>query len=332
MNARSASVRVIYDNTNITEDVSVRNISFVYTDNAADALDDIELELEDTDLRFMGDWFPKKGAKVQCYIDTENWKKEGENISLYCGSFELDEVECSFNPHKIKLKGVSTPLSSGIKKTKRTRSWEGVTLKEIAAQIAKENGLKFYYHSNLIMAPYRFDQREESDLRFLKRVFDTYAHSVKISEETLIIYYEEDYSPNVPSITYTPANISSANFKAKTDDTYSAVRVRYSNPKNKKTESFEVVAGDNTSGQELNINARAESPADAEMQARAALKNKNKKEITVNISCMGNPALRASFGVVCEGFGYFDGKYFADKVVHSVSGSGYTCSLEGHKL
>jgi len=330
--ARYARVRIMYNGKNITKDVSGKVLSFTFTDNAAGKMDDMELVLEDSEMQFMGSWFPGKGARVKAYIDTFHWNKEGEKLSLYCGSFQIDEVECSYNPNTISMKGVSAPLGSGLKKTKRTKAWEGMNLKDIAKQIASQNGLKFYWHSQMNMGAMRYDQRDESDLTFLKRALDIYAHHVKVSEETLVVYFEDDYKLKVPTHQYTPKTIETASFRSKTDDTYSKAKVRYNNPKSKKTESHEVSDSSNKSGQELNINIRAENKADAEKKAKAALRKKNKHEVTCTVSCMGNPRLRASFRAEMVGFGHFSGKYFVDKVTHSLGkDGGYTCSLEAHK-
>ncbi len=330
--ARYARVRVMYNGKNITADVSDKILGFTFTDNAAGEMDNIDLTLEDTNLQFMGAWFPGKGAKVKAYIDTFNWNRDGEKLSLYCGSFRIDEVECSFNPNTISMKGVSAPLGTGLKKTKRTKAWVGMKLKDIASQIAASNGLKFYWHSTMNMGAMRYDQRDESDLTFLKRALDVYAHHVKVSEETLVCYFEDDYKLIVPSVAYTPQTIETGSFRDKTDGTYSKAKVRYNNPKTKKTESHEVSDSANTSGQELNVNVRAENKADAENKAKAALKKKNKEGVTCNISCIGNPSLRAAYRLSLSGFGHFNGTYFTDKVTHSLDKSGgYTCSVEAHR-
>lgn len=71
----------------------------------------------------------------------------------------------------------------------------------------------------------------------------------------------------------------------------------------------------------------------AEAKAKAALRKQNKNEWTCNLTVMGNLSVTESTTFSVEGYGVYDGKYIADKVTHTLDGSGgFTTEIEGHKV
>ena len=80
-------------------------------------------------------------------------------------------------------------------------------------------------------------------------------------------------------------------------------------------------------GRTLVINQKADSIADAKKIAKEKLKSANKKEITGNISLMGDLRFVGGSNLTISGFGAFDGKYVIEKATHSISG-GYTTKLD----
>lgn len=330
MNARSATVRIMYNGKNIVKDISDYVQSFSFTDNAAGKLDDMTLRLEDSGGLFMKKWFPGKGAKVKAYIDTHNWRDDGKTVSLFCGVFRLDEVEYSVNPDNISLKGISVPFSSGIKQTKKTRSWDNVTLKDVALQIATANGLGFSWQSNITLPAGRYDQRDESDLTFMRRSLDVYGHDIKLTEDKLVVYHEKYLKNKTPAVTFTKTSVERAYFRSKTHNTYTKCHISYHDPKKKTVHNHIATDPDVKSGQTLRLHRRATSKADAQRQAEAALSKKNKFQVTATIDCIGNPYMRATYKANLTGFGVFDGTYFIDKITHTLE-DGYRCAVEVHK-
>ena len=57
--ARRASVRIRYNNTDITEDIGDDLKTFSYTDAASGESDSISLTLKDRERKWMGGWMPE---------------------------------------------------------------------------------------------------------------------------------------------------------------------------------------------------------------------------------------------------------------------------------
>ena len=67
--------------------------------------------------------------------------------------------------------------------------------------------------------------------------------------------------------------------------------------------------------------------------AKAKINSENEKAVTINFAAMGNPNMVATCNFEVYGMGRCDGKYFADKVTHQVSGSsGYTMNVSGYRI
>lgn len=326
--ARRTRVRMTYNNKDITTDISKYIVGFSYTDNAAGALDTIDLKVEDSERLWQSAWYPGKNALVKCYIDHE---ENGKVKTLPCGSYRLDELTMDGPPDVFSLKGISAIDETGIRSTKKSRAWQDVTLKTIAEQIAGEHGLQFFWQSSMNMGGDRFDQRDESDLKYLERKLDDFAHSLKLAEEKLIVYSAEEWEQRPATSTLQRSDIDTFSFRSKTHDVYTSCVISYTDPETKETHSY-TYAPENApaNGQTLKINGRVKNQADAEKKAKAALHKKNKFEVTGSLTLVGSPDIRAAFIIQLDGFGEFSGRYMIDKVTHSV-GSGYTVALEVHK-
>ena len=117
-------------------------------------------------------------------------------------------------------------------------------------------------------------------------------------------------------------------FSSKTAGAYKAAKVQYHDPV--KDETFEVEADDEDAegtGRTLEINQKADNIGDAQKIARENLRKANKKEITGNITLMGDLRFVGGSNVKISGFGAFGGEYVIEKATHSVSGS-YTTKLD----
>ena len=78
----------------------------------------------------------------------------------------------------------------------------------------------------------------------------------------------------------------------------------------------------------LEITERAENEADAAALCKKKLAAANSREITGSITLKGDNRFSAGVNIELEGFGMFSGKYLITRAAHSVSGSGYTTSLD----
>lgn len=345
--ARRVTVAVSIGGHDATNVLAPYLLDFSYTDHVDGKADDVQLKLHDREGNWQGDWQPEKGMSVVASIVAENWFAEGQNLSLPCGTFKIDEVEFSGPPDTVTIKAVSAALTGGLRDTVKTRAFENSSLMLVAKQIARENELTLYYEGD----PQSFkrqDQRSESDLNFLHRLTKEHGMFLKVHDKKLVITDAEQVEQAASTVTITRQGksgdaIQSINccanrytFKISSAGTaYTHAKVAYTDPTKGQTHTATVPAA-NKSGlaasKPLLIDARVESPAKAITVGKAALQRQNSKEITATLELMGNPRLVAGIVVSLIGFGGFSGQYLIDKASHKVTGGGgYTTALELHK-
>src|SRR5688572_13322185 len=140
---RRTKLAVTWEAKAIARDLAPHLLSLTYTDNLTGAADDLALEVEDRDALWSGDWRPAYGDKVVArLVSTDPWFGYDQKVSeLRLGTFAHDKIVMSSPPGRVSLQCVSAPLATGLRRRKRTRAWKGVTLKQIADDIAKRAGL-----------------------------------------------------------------------------------------------------------------------------------------------------------------------------------------------
>ena len=328
--ARSAEVVIVYEGKDISRDIAPYLVSFSYTDNASGKADDISVTLEDREGRWRDPWFPTKGDVIKASILTREWDAPDKAESLPCGTFTVDEIECSGPPTVVVIKGVSSLTTKPMCREKHNKAWENVKLSTIAADIANKNGLKLFWDAPEDPFFERRQQDEASDLSFLNALCRDYGIGVKVTDKQLVCYDEEAYEDHeaVTTIRFGDKRITRYSFKTKTADTYKAARVRYHHPT--KDETIEAVEEDEDAegnGRDLEINERVDTVADAKTVAKKRLRDANKKEITGKIDMMGDLRFVGGQNLTVSGWGKFDGTYAIDKATHNISG-GYTMSLD----
>ena len=91
--ARRVRLAVTIGGHDATDALAPSLLSATYTDNAAGKADEVRLDLHDRDGKWLGEWAPKKGTEVSMRILCTDWFGPGQDASLNCGSFKVDEVE-----------------------------------------------------------------------------------------------------------------------------------------------------------------------------------------------------------------------------------------------
>lgn len=337
MQARHTRVRITYDNKDISEDLAPFLDSFDFKDNADGAADDISITLEDRQELWESDWFPSKGATLKASIIFTNWNNAEGDVEVPLGLFEVDEIEISGLPHKVRIKAVSVPSNNELRGVKKNRAWEKVKLSAIAKEIADRAGLGLYLNLREDNEIERLEQKEESDLAFLTRVAKDKGYGVKVSDSQLDVYYIPDLDnlDPVSTIKKAASRITSYSFKSRTRDIYKACHVRYENAKKGQLVEFTFTDPNKTEGQTLEIHKQVADVAEAEKLARGELREKNKDEFTGRLSFGGMAdktgsgfIFMAGLTVQIEDFHEFDGKYLITGSSHRVSNSGYSCDID----
>jgi phage protein D len=328
-----ASLRVLYNGVNISQDISPHAIGFTYTDHEGGKADDLQIRLEDSRSLWKGSWFPSKGAILTVSIRSEF---HGQKRQLDCGVFAVDEITAGGRPDTVTLKAVSSFTAKSMKREKKSRAWENITLQTLAGRIAGEHNLSFYWNVESVVTYGRVDQREESDLAFLNRLCKDLDLNLKISGEKLIIFESRTMEQSAPvfSIVRGESALGGYSFTSKTHDIYRGCEVTYFDPETKEEKSHTFTPPDAPDvGQILKVNQRMESLADAMKKAEAMLRRKNREEVTAIFGLMGDTGMQAGLTGMVAGWGLFDGKYIATESSHSFDrAQGYRVSLKARKV
>lgn len=343
--ARFMEPMVLYNKKDISADLNDCMKSISYTDNMTGEADDLQITLEDKNNLWSNSWMPEKGASLELTMISHYWDSVYSlPQELRAGTFEIDEISCSFLPTEVSIKGTSIPDgSSTLRGVEHTRSWEKVTLKKVAQDIAEGAKMVLSYEPKEIPELDRVEQSDESDLYFLAKLCKDNGFALKVFDGKLVVFSEVDYEQSEatlcivkPGTEYDKEQdmvyvdkVMSASFSSKIRDIYKACHVKYQKGKKKQLieYTFTDPAKKDLEGRTLKVNEEVSSVAEAERLAKRKLREKNCEEVTGSITCMGNFKLLASTIIKVMGFGAFDGKYIITKASHSI-GSGYTVSLD----
>ena len=127
-NARKAETTLQFNGKNVDTSLKEYLESVTYTDVASGSSDTLSISLQDIDQKWMKGWYPKKGDVVKGSIKFLDWDKDGQDKSLSCGSFTLDEIKFSGNPMTASFSCVSSPASESFKTRERNKTWKNVTI------------------------------------------------------------------------------------------------------------------------------------------------------------------------------------------------------------
>jgi phage protein D len=332
---RKTSIKLIYQGTDISENIAsyLKDISFI--DHSGSKADDLQITVDNRDKRWTNSWFPLKGATLIPEIICDNWFSDGKQAKLSPGTFTVDEMRTTAPPSEFIIKAITTSTSKAFRRQGKTKAWEKINLRQIALEITNSYNMKLFYDGDIIDFV-RIDQREESDLRFLKRLCNENGMNIKVANDKVIVYSGKNYDERISSFTFSPDDgwVTSYNISTNSVDVYKACTVKYWDSDDNR-ELLYTFTPSNTllSGQVLTFNTRVESLQAAERRARAALRRKNKQEIEGTMAFMGHPGLLAGLNIDLTGLGIFNGKYFIDEARHRVDVvSGYKTTLKIRKV
>ena len=207
------------------------------------------------------------GTVLRVKIHTENWMNQGDYDELDCGAFEIDTCEYTLEDKTFSIKAVSTPISSSLRREKKTFSWRDVTLQKIGQDIADRAGFDFYYEVPEEIQLDEVEQWQQSDAEFLYELAKKYNVAVKVTNKKIVLFDESVYEQREAVDSYdeselvTPSNpsgrIISMKFTQDTSDTVSAAFSSYKDPKSGLLVQFEFTPPNApATGQRLTINDR----------------------------------------------------------------------------
>lgn len=329
--------RLVYNQKDITHDVSVYVTSVTYTDKLSGESDEIQVDLEDSEGRWRDAWYPGKGDTLTLYMGCV-----GENLRE-CGTFSVDEIELSGPPDNVSLRGLATSVTAALR-TKNSRGFENTTLAAIAQRIAGKHHLQLQGQIEPLTLD-RVTQYDETDLAFLTRLAGDYGYMVKVTHTHIIFSSLDALREAAPVFTFTRRDISRYSVRDTINRIYKGAKHRSQNSRAKKVvtvgvqsggqigavgeKTVVVSRGKSTSADTLTLSRRTGNQGTAERHARAALNLKNQYQKVATLSMEGDVRLRAGHNVTLTGFGASDGKWLTGSVRHSMTRSGgYTMDVE----
>lgn len=228
--ARNIRVIVIFNKVDISDEIAHSISSLNYTDNSKNAIDDLEIELENLDYRWLKEWYPDEDAQLLVGVHEE---LENETNFLDLGTFYVDEP--TFEDHKLTLKCLALPLDQNIRDQKNSVAWEKVTLKELVMQIANKHEMNAELYAENVFFE-RLDQNKETDLAFINRVVKEIGLNMKVSDDKIIIFDDEEMEKNdtIEVFNIKDYRIRSFSLKKKNKEIYDKVEVSYYDPDKKK--------------------------------------------------------------------------------------------------
>ena len=228
--ARNIRVIVIFNKVDISDEIAHSISSLNYTDNSKNAIDDLEIELENLDYRWLKEWYPDENAQLLVGIHEE---LENETNFLDLGTFYVDEP--TFEDQKLTLKCLALPLDQNIRDQKNSVAWENITLKELVTQIANKHEMNAEIYAENVFFE-RLDQNQETDLAFINRVIKEIGLNMKVSDDKIIIFDDEEMEKNdtIEVFNIKDYRIRSFSLKKKNKEIYDKVEVSYYDPDKKK--------------------------------------------------------------------------------------------------
>jgi hypothetical protein len=327
-------VELKYNGRDITRDIAPFMQSFSYTDHAGSQADEIALELEDLGKLWGGQWQPLEGDSITASIVCFDWEYADQQLALHCGTFAIDSLTFTGPPDGLTIRGISAPLTTGLRRQRKHKAWENLRLQQIAQDIAANAGLQLIYDATVDPMYVRRDQHFQSDLAMLQDFCTRCALRLKVDDQRIIIFDEAVYEQHAPAVTlaHLYSNYISYQFPKNYADSYRACTVNYHDPGKKTTFTATFAPAEPPPGEVLEVNERVENQAEALLLAQARLREKNRLVETAHFELPYNPHVVGAATAQLIGWPpRCDGRYLVDSVTHSVSSGGSTSSVELHK-
>lgn len=338
---RYAAVWLQFNGKDVNKDIAPYLMDFNYNDGYSGQADDITMTLDDRDRKWIKEWVPVMGEEIKAEILTYHWDKQGEKLKLPCGKFYLKSFTYGGMPDTVTMEASALPVEGNkSKQEKRSKSWENVQLKTVAAELAKRAKLNLVYEASSNPSYERLDQTEQTDLEFLLGIAVKEGITLKISGAKLVLFNEEKFEKAAAAfdIVYGEDDVLSYDFDSNSEDAaYGSCEVVYTIPKSKK-EAAKTVKGvyklPNAGNLPvLRVNKSVETVAEANRLAKNSLREQNKKAGRARLTLSGHTRYAAGLTINIKGWGYFDGKYIIESVNHRISAtSPYTVEIEIRKV
>ena len=93
MKTRSAEVDLTWNGAAVKSKMLGQTTEITYTDPASGEADSLDISIHDRDRQWTVAWLPLEGDTLEAAIKISDWDREGDNRTLPCGFFILDNFE-----------------------------------------------------------------------------------------------------------------------------------------------------------------------------------------------------------------------------------------------
>lgn len=326
MQHRAPSYRLIVNGTNITPTVNGRLIDMTLNETPGDEADTLSITISDHDSAVE---IPPKGAEIEMAM---GWK--GQALTEK-GVFIVDEASFSGPPDQISITARSADMRNTLP-TRRTQSWDQVTLGDIVGNIAANNELSAVVSQRLgSINIEHIDQTDESDLNLLNRLAERHDAISAVKAGRLLFTPRgeaQTASGNaLPEISVTPQDGDQYSYQEVDRSKYTGVAAFWNNL----DEGSQAQAMAGTDERVKRLRATYATESEALAAAKAELKRMARGESEFSISlAMGRPEVGPEWRMNVSGLKpQINGRQWViTSASHSLSGSGLVTSINAETL
>lgn len=323
MRTRRATADVFYNGKKIQATTENYLSSFEYQDPDQGESDTITLSLADPADEWISAWLPTKGDEISAVIKFYDRDKEGDELQLECGTFVIDDLSYSFGSggSAFKISAVSSPTDDAFQSTKRTQTWENVTMRKVADTIAARYSMTLVFDTDDL--PIRTqEQSDETDSAFLAKVLKEYGLFVKTYSKKLVIFDREKLKKSDPVAMIDKSDMDSFSWNTTIAGSYTGGNITYTGVDGNDIR-YETGSGKRV----LNVNTKADNEADAKRKLDSAIAEANHGITQVTFSTLGRPEIVSGQTIVITGFGQLSGKFYIDDKTDTLNGNGYRSKI-----
>lgn len=196
----------------------------------------------------------------------------------------------------------TTPQGATDLQTQKTRSWrKGTTIGAIVQTMAKSHGMSAGVSPALAgIHVQHLDQTDESDVSFLQKLARHYDAIAKPAGGKLLFVARGDAQSAsgkpIPSVTLTPAQVSSWNWNEDKHIAPGTVVALYHAHRTATTHMVALGSGDPVT----RLRRKFRTEDDARAAATAEMRRRARGSVTLSVSLPGNPALAAGSAVLLD--------------------------------
>jgi phage protein D len=293
--------KIVANNKDITETIQKNLISLSLVDEIGVSADEVTIKVRNDFKR------PKYGDELKVWIQDK-----------YYGIYIVQTT--TRTQSELTIKATATNFTNSFKK-KKNRSFENIKVCELIAKIAAENGLQ--YKCDIDFTFKHLAQTDESDLNLLVRLAKQLNAQFNIKNNTIIFIKTKQENESLPKFYIDIKETISYSIKHNAKTVYKSVKAIWHDSKENKQKEVTYLSGE----PQFILQDSFKSEAEAYRTAKSYFEMLNKGSVTGSISIPGKE-VRAGGILELTGFGEDDGEYSIKRVIHSLSGSGYTVRVE----